>query len=67
MEKALITGVIRQDGSYLAEFLLEKDYELHGELKGAEYIDRKGLFIGNHHYPIVDAIEALQQVQSFGS
>lgn len=30
MKKALITGVIGQDGSYLAEFLLEKGYEVHG-------------------------------------
>ncbi len=30
MKKALITGVTGQDGSYLAEFLLEKDYEVHG-------------------------------------
>jgi GDPmannose 4,6-dehydratase len=27
---AFITGVTDQDGSYLAELLLEKDYELHG-------------------------------------
>lgn len=30
MRKALITGVTGQDGSYLAEFLLEKGYEVHG-------------------------------------
>ena len=30
MKKALITGVTGQDGSYLAEFLLNKDYEVHG-------------------------------------
>lgn len=30
MKKALITGVNGQDGSYLAEFLLEKGYEVHG-------------------------------------
>src|SRR6056297_432387 len=30
MKKALITGVTGQDGSYLAEFLLDKDYEVHG-------------------------------------
>jgi len=30
MKKALITGVTGQDGSYLAEFLLEKNYEVHG-------------------------------------
>src|SRR3954447_25210169 len=28
--KALITGITGQDGSYLAELLLEKDYEVHG-------------------------------------
>ena len=30
MKKALITGISGQDGSYLAEFLLSKDYEVHG-------------------------------------
>lgn len=30
MKRALITGVTGQDGSYLAEFLLEKGYEVHG-------------------------------------
>ena len=30
MKKALITGVTGQSGSYLAEFLLEKGYEVHG-------------------------------------
>ena len=29
-KRALITGVTGQDGSYLAEFLLEKGYEVHG-------------------------------------
>ncbi len=33
MKKALITGINGQDGSYLAEFLLEKDYEVYGILK----------------------------------
>lgn len=33
MKKALITGVTGQDGSYLAEFLLEKGYEVHGLLR----------------------------------
>ena len=30
MKKALITGITGQDGSYLAEFLLEKGYQVHG-------------------------------------
>lgn len=33
MPKALITGITGQDGSYLAEFLLEKGYEVHGLLR----------------------------------
>ena len=33
MKKALITGINGQDGSYLAELLLERGYEVHGTLK----------------------------------
>ena len=33
MKTALITGVTGQDGSYLAEFLLEKGYEVHGTVR----------------------------------
>ena len=33
MKKALITGITGQDGSYLAEFLLDKGYEVHGILR----------------------------------
>ena len=44
MKKALITGITGQDGSYLAEFLIEKGYEVHGiirraSLKNTERID----------------------------
>ena len=35
MKKALITGITGQDGSYLAEFLLEKRYEVHGIVRRA--------------------------------
>jgi GDPmannose 4,6-dehydratase len=35
MAKALITGVTGQDGSYLAEFLLRKGYEVHGLIRRA--------------------------------
>jgi GDPmannose 4,6-dehydratase len=35
MEKALITGITGQDGSYLAEFLLAKGYEVHGIIRRA--------------------------------
>jgi GDPmannose 4,6-dehydratase len=33
MKKALITGITGQDGSYLAEFLLDKGYEVHGTIR----------------------------------
>lgn len=33
MKKALITGITGQDGSYLAEFLLKKGYEVHGMIR----------------------------------
>ena len=35
MKKALITGITGQDGSYLAEFLLDKGYEVHGIIRRA--------------------------------
>jgi len=34
-KRALITGVTGQDGSYLAELLLSKDYEVHGIMRRA--------------------------------
>ena len=33
MKTALITGITGQDGSYLAEFLLEKGYDVHGIIR----------------------------------
>ena len=33
MKKALITGISGQDGSYLAELLLNKKYEVHGIIR----------------------------------
>ena len=33
MKKALITGITGQDGSYLAELLLAKGYEVHGMIR----------------------------------
>ena len=35
------------------------DSEVHGTLKNAEHIDQNGLFVGNHHYPIPSAFEAI--------
>jgi len=35
------------------------NHEVHNSLKNAEYLDKNGLFIGNHHYPMPDAFKAL--------
>ena len=39
MKRALITGITGQDGSYLAEFLLEKGYEVHGIVRRTSLIN----------------------------
>ena len=36
------------------------NHEIHGTLRNADIIDQKGMFIGNHHYPIEDAIDLLR-------
>lgn len=41
MKKALITGITGQDGSYLAEFLLEKGYEVHGIIRRSSVSNTK--------------------------
>jgi GDPmannose 4,6-dehydratase len=41
MKKALITGITGQDGSYLAEFLLEKGYEVHGVIRRSSTFNTK--------------------------
>lgn len=38
------------------------DSEVHGTLKNAEHIDQNGLFVGNHHYPILEAFAALAKL-----
>jgi len=38
------------------------DSEVHGVLKNADHIDKNGLFVGNHHYPILEAFEALAKL-----
>ncbi len=41
MKKALITGITGQDGSYLAELLLKKNYKIYGISRG---IKKKKIF-----------------------
>jgi CDP-6-deoxy-D-xylo-4-hexulose-3-dehydrase len=38
------------------------DSEVHGVLKNADHIDKNGLFVGNHHYPILEALDALAKL-----
>ncbi|WP_415902797.1 GDP-mannose 4,6-dehydratase [Neptuniibacter sp. QD29_5] len=51
VKKALITGITGQDGSYLAELLLEKGYEVHGFRRRAsgENTERISHLIGDEH------------------
>lgn len=46
-KKALITGITGQDGSYLAEFLLYKGYEVHGIVRRTSLFNRDRI---NHLY-----------------
>ena len=52
MKKALITGVTGQDGSYLAEFLLEKGYDVHGIIRrsSVDYRERIAHLEGKEHF-----------------
>lgn len=47
-KKALITGITGQDGSYLAEFLLEKGYEVHGIIRRTSTFNRQRI---SHLFP----------------
>lgn len=44
MKKALITGITGQDGSYLAELLLEKNYDVHGIVRRVAFEDPEHRF-----------------------
>lgn len=75
MKKALITGITGQDGAYLAELLLEKDYEVHGikrrsssfntkrvdHLFNSQYCEEKRFFL--HHGDVTDATNIIRLVQ----
>ena len=52
MKKALITGVTGQDGSYLAEFLLEKGYDVHGIIRrsSVDYRERIAHLEGKENF-----------------
>ena len=52
MKTALITGVTGQDGSFLAEFLLEKGYDVHGTIRrsSVDYRERIAHLEGRPHF-----------------
>jgi GDPmannose 4,6-dehydratase len=61
MKRALITGVTGQDGSYLAELLLEKGYEVHGIVRRAstETFERINHLSGKIHLHQADLLDQL--------
>lgn len=52
MKNALITGITGQDGSYLAEFLLDKGYDVHGTIRrsSVDYRERIAHLEGHPHF-----------------
>ena len=52
MKKALITGITGQDGSFLAEFLLDKGYDVHGTIRrsSVDYRERIAHLEGRPHF-----------------
>lgn len=71
MKKALISGITGQDGSYLAELLLEKGYEVHGIIRRASQINTQRIDhiynqIKLHYGDLTDStnlVRVIQQVQ----
>ena len=68
---ALITGVTGQDGSYLAELLLEKGYDVHGVIRrsSVDYRERIAHLEGKPHFHLhyADLGDSMSIVGRFGS
>jgi GDPmannose 4,6-dehydratase len=69
MRRALITGITGQDGSYLAELLLEKGYEVHGVVRRAstENCDRIAHLTGRlvlHQADLLDQLSVIDALRS---
>ncbi|QVL31071.1 GDP-mannose 4,6-dehydratase [Telmatocola sphagniphila] len=64
MKKALITGITGQDGSYLAEFLLTKGYEVHGIVRrsSTENFERIGHLTDKIHLHQADLLDQLSLI-----
>ena len=67
MKKALITGVTGQDGSFLAEFLLDKGYDVHGTIRrsSVDYRERIAHLEGkpNFHLHYADMGDSMSLIQ----
>src|SRR4051812_2432782 len=66
MKRALITGITGQDGSYLAELLLEKGYEVHGLVRrsSTETFDRIHHLTGKIHLHQADLLDQLSIIDA---
>jgi len=64
MKRALITGVTGQDGSYLAELLLEEGYEVHGIVRrsSTEAFERINHLVGKIHLHQADLLDQLSLI-----
>jgi len=64
MKKALVTGITGQDGSYLAELLLEKGYEVHGMVRrtSVEKFDRIEHILNKIHLHPADLLDQMSIV-----
>ena len=71
MKKALITGITGQDGSYLAEFLLEKGYDVHGVIRrsSVDYRERIAHLEGHpdFHLHYGDLSDSMSLVKVIGA
>jgi GDPmannose 4,6-dehydratase len=68
MKRALITGITGQDGSYLAELLLEKGYEVHGIIRRASQINTQRIDhlyqnIKLHYGDLTDSTNIVRVIQ----
>ena len=67
---ALITGITGQDGSFLAEFLLEKGYDVHGTIRrsSVDHRERIAHLEGrpNFHLHYADLTDSMSMLQVIG-
>ncbi len=70
MKTALITGITGQDGSFLAEFLLEKGYEVHGTIRrsSVDFRERIAHLEGRPHFHLhyADLSDSMSLIQVVG-